>query len=213
MSRKILAVCTVILLLTGCAATTDATVTKAPLTPTPICAAPDYAQAATQGTFSPDQRFVAVGSNAGAAIYNAQTKSMVGCLSNTSGPQPKFAFSADSKYLVVAQYAGYPIKVWQLEPDLQLIFQTTSSLSTGDIVFSHDSLLLAIAASDGGGSDYHTGTLKIWDIGTRKLIKQFDRLYKIVGFTPDNSQIEVDFCATNVLVCSGQVKGTVRLSV
>jgi hypothetical protein len=77
MMRKNLGLILILLWIAGC--------TYPPFfQPTPLpqiaCVPPSYQQAIADGVVSPDQRFVAIASAVGTAVYETQTQALLGCL-------------------------------------------------------------------------------------------------------------------------------------
>ncbi len=178
---------------------------SAPVLPGPVragCTPLPYGQVALEGIFSPDQHIVAAASDSETAVYDVPTQSLLGCLDKYQGPRPTFTYSADGKFLIAAQSDGFPIKLWRLVPDLQLVFSTASDLHTYDTVLSPDNKLLAILTWDGQGSSHFLGgILKIWNVDNGKLIADFKSIYSIKGFAKDSSQLEVGICTLPETIC------------
>ena len=195
------------LLLTGCGSMSPVQTVPSP---TARCSAMPYSQLSVQGTYSPDRRFLVNASSSGTTLFDTQTQSLRGCLDNGQGPKPTFVFSNDSKLLIVARSVGFPIQLWQLEPDLRLVFSRPSGLETKGLALSPDNNLLAILGWDGTGSSHYLGgTLTIWNVNKGQLVREFKSIYGLQGFTQDSSQLDVTVCTLAETLCGAT--GTQRL--
>lgn len=123
-------------------------------------------------TFSPDGRFLAVGSDVGIYLYSVETGDEVALPNKTIGQVNTIAFSSDSNILAVGGYLRPTIQLWNLETLTELppfsipvshrINQDIPIQSAIALAFGvKDTILVCVS---------HFGEVTYWDMNTRERI-------------------------------------------
>lgn len=150
--------------------------------------------ALTQGgraiAFSPDGIHIAVSSNIGIWLYDAETGRELALLDTKSIWGNPLAFSPDGTKLAAPDG---PIKLWDVSTQTKIA--TFEGQAVGAVAFSPDGTKLASGSVD--------KTVKLWDISTGRNISTFTghtELPRSIAFSPDGTKL-----------ASGSIDKTIRL--
>ena len=126
--------------------------------------------------FSPDGKFLAVGSDVGIYLYSVKTGEEVTLPNKKIGQVNAIAFSSDSNILAIGGYLRPTIQLWNLKtrtelppfstPLTQRINQSISIQSVIALAFGvNDTVLVCVS---------HSGRIIYWDMNTReKIVEQY----------------------------------------
>ena len=148
---------------------------------------------ATDVKYSPDGTLIAVASQIGIWIYDADTYQEIDLLTEHSESVEGVAFSPDGQTLAGANRGG-TVKLWDVDTGHLKATFTGSGSWLWNVAFSPDGQTLACADGD---------ELKLWDVATQRLkaiLKGHTSLITSVAFSPDGQTL-----------ASGSWDSTVRL--
>ncbi len=167
---------------------------------------------ATAIAFSPDGRYLLVGSFGGVAVWDLSKRSVVRDLDDVSGSVNSLEFSPDGKLLSIAggkPYSPGEVRLYDPQSDFQLITVLTAHQEVIlDQAFSPDSMRLATVGFD--------KTVEIWDLGARKRIAEINDhsdTVQCVAFDPEGKTIATGAMDMTVKISDGTTgKGELTLN-
>ena len=160
----------------------------------------DHAPYVFSIAFSPDDRFLAVGSKRpDVEIWDLETRKLVGHLEGHDGWVTKVAYSPDGQWIAATEVESTKVYLWDAETR-----QLVRTLRNGDIgasragevfelFFSGDSRRLYVGTRTRHPAYTNTfnDRLRVWDIKTNTLINEFraePTALKYVSVSPDESR-------------------------
>ena len=143
--------------------------------------------------FSPDGRYLAVGTSLGIELRDSQTLELVGFFAGHTDWVNSVAFSPDGRILASGSYKG--IKLWDAATGKELRTLSGHTYDVYSVAFSPDGKTLASGSND--------WTIKLWDVATGR------ELRTLTGHT--GNVHSVAFSPDGKTLASGSGDGTVLL--
>ncbi len=122
--------------------------------------------------FSPDGKFLAVGSDVGIYLYSVETGDEVALPNRTIGQVNAIAFSSDSNILAIGGYLRPRIQLWNLKTRTELpSFSVPVSYRINQDILIQSAIALAFGVKDTIlVCVSHFGEVTYWDMNTREKI-------------------------------------------